>query len=304
MAIDLADLDDLKAELAMIDENLRRADPSPAERSAQISRRKAIYLELHPETAAHVAGAHASNRAQGNASANFAPAFTTETAAAIGRSERAVQLDAERGEKVIPEVLDMIRGTKLDTGVYLDKLKKLPPNEQMTAAKRDLVADRRQTKAKAKTEREARQAENDALRDQHRDALPEAIKAQEQAKQAAIEKRRSKGSNSEPAGLTDEDRIAELEEAVRVLEAENDELKAENKLYGEMKVQFEQGGFEKVLADKDEEIRVLETRLYGESADKASWMKSAKYWQAEALKLGWKNGDFTLDPETGEVADV
>lgn len=149
MAIDLADLDDLKAELAMIDENLRRADPSAAERSVQVARRKAIYLELHPETAAHVAGAHASNRAQGNASANFAPAFTTETAAAIGRSERAVQLDAERGEKVIPEVLDMIRGTKLDTGTYLDKIKKLPPNEQVHVARRDLAVASRPPEPKA-----------------------------------------------------------------------------------------------------------------------------------------------------------
>lgn len=33
----------------------------------------------------------------------------------------AVQRDAERGEKVITEVLDMVRGTKLDTGTYLNK---------------------------------------------------------------------------------------------------------------------------------------------------------------------------------------
>ncbi len=86
--------------------------------------------------------------------------------------------------------------------------------------------------------------------------------------------------------------------------AEAVRLRAENKLYGEMKVQFEQGGFDKVIAGKDEEIRVLETRLYQESSDKASWMKAAKYWQGEAKKLGWTNGDFTVDLETGEIADA
>lgn len=51
--------------------------------------------------------------------------FTADTAAKTGQSERSIQRDAERGEKVIPEVIDMITGTKLDTGTYLDKLKKL-----------------------------------------------------------------------------------------------------------------------------------------------------------------------------------
>lgn len=138
------------------------------------------------------------------------------------------------------------------------------------------------------------------VRNETRENLPQAIKDMEIAKQAAIEARKAKPADVE--ALTAE--IEELREANAALEADVARLTAENKLYGEMTVQFKQGGFEKVLADKDEEIRVLKTRLYGESADKASWMKSAKYWQAEALKLGWKNGDFTLDPETGEVADV
>ena len=42
--------DDLHAELAMIDENLCRAELSPAERAKQTARRKAIYLIWHPET--------------------------------------------------------------------------------------------------------------------------------------------------------------------------------------------------------------------------------------------------------------
>lgn len=132
----VAEDDDIRAELAMIDENLCRAELSPSDRARQTARRKAIYLELHPETAEHVAGGIAKN-----ATADFAaaPSFTKATAAVTGAAERTVRLDAERGEKVIDEVLDMIRGTKLDTGTYLDKIKRLPPNEQVTAAKRDLA---------------------------------------------------------------------------------------------------------------------------------------------------------------------
>jgi len=152
--------DDLHAELAMIDENLCRAELSPAERGAQTARRKAIYLELHPQTA-H--GGDRSSEHQGSSRQlgdlksvnenNPIDRFTAETAAATGRSERAVQRDAERGEKVIPEALDIVRGTKIDTGAYLDKLKRLPPNEQVTAAKRDLAWREKQDREKAEGEK-------------------------------------------------------------------------------------------------------------------------------------------------------
>lgn len=115
--------DDLHAELTMIDENLCRNELSPAERASQTARRKVIYLELHPETT------HGGDRSKSQTLQleNEAERFTASTSAATGQSERLVQLNAERGEKVIPEVIDMITGTKLDTGTNLDKLKKLPP---------------------------------------------------------------------------------------------------------------------------------------------------------------------------------
>lgn len=128
--------DDLHAELAMIDENLCRAELSPADRAKQTARRKAIYLELHPETkreATLMQGDILPSRQVGETER-----FTTATARVTGQSERAVQRDAERGEKVIDAALDIIRGTVLDTGTYLDKLKKLSPSEQVYAAKRDL----------------------------------------------------------------------------------------------------------------------------------------------------------------------
>lgn len=132
--------DDLHAELSMIDENLCRNELSPAERAMQTVRRKAIYEELHPETKHGNPGV--SRHVGDTQERSDSDRFTIETASATGKSERAVQRDAERGSKVIGEVIDMITGTKLDTGTYLDKLKRLTPNEQVTAAKRDLAQER------------------------------------------------------------------------------------------------------------------------------------------------------------------
>lgn len=136
--------DDLHAELAMIDENLCRAELSPSDRARQTARRKAIYLELHPETG--------HGKAPADKDANFAP-FHAATAKLTGQSERMVQLNAERGQKILDEVLDLIRGTSLDTGTYLDKLKQMPGSEQFKAATRDLAflnqRDRQNERAKA-----------------------------------------------------------------------------------------------------------------------------------------------------------
>ena len=143
----VVDDDDLRAELAMIDENLCRAELSPADRAGQTARRKVIYLELHPETAQHVAGG------KGNATTDdlsVVPSFADATAALTGADARTVRRDAERGEKVAPSVLELIRGTALDTGVYLDKLKRMSGGDQMIAAKRDLAHVRAQARSKKK----------------------------------------------------------------------------------------------------------------------------------------------------------
>lgn len=142
--------DDLHAELAMIDENLVRAELSASERAAQTARRKAIYEELHPETKYEARPGRAGKCRQGGDNSETEPTerFTADTAKATGKSERTIQRDAERGEKVIPEVMGMLAGTRLDTGAYLDKIKRLTPNEQVAAVKRDLAIDRERAKPK------------------------------------------------------------------------------------------------------------------------------------------------------------
>lgn len=129
--------DDLRAELAMIDENLCRAELSPADRAKQTARRKELYLELHPETAQGSPGV--SRQVGDTHERTEKERFTEATAKVVGISERAVQRDAERGEKVAQDVLDRIRGTHLDTGTYLDALKKLTPEEQRARVERALA---------------------------------------------------------------------------------------------------------------------------------------------------------------------
>jgi len=160
--------DDLHAELSMIDENLCRNELSPAERAVQTARRKVIYEELHPETK-HGVNQHTSSRQLGDSSES--DRFTTETAAATCKSERAVQRDAERGTKVIAEVIDMITGTRLDTGTYLDKLKRLKPNEQVVAARRDLAQERARERDRASIVARKPALSDDDVADRQYDAL-------------------------------------------------------------------------------------------------------------------------------------
>jgi ParB-like chromosome segregation protein Spo0J len=147
----IVEADDLRAELAMIDENLCRAELSPADRAKQTARRKAIHLEMHPETR------HGGDRSKSQTLRHDGEVerFTAETAKVTGQSERTVQLHAERGEKIADDVLAFIQGTELDTGTYMDKLKRLWVSDQMTVAKRDLAdlrrRERKTTVAKSST---------------------------------------------------------------------------------------------------------------------------------------------------------
>ncbi|MEE2951465.1 MAG: ParB N-terminal domain-containing protein [Pseudomonadota bacterium] len=129
--------DDLHAELAMIDENLCRAELSPSDRSRQTARRKSIYEELHPETRN---GSNQHTRVRQLGEPSEVDRFTANTAAATGQSERKVQRDAERGEKVVAAAHDLVRHSRLDTGRYLDELKRCAPEEQVERVRRDLEA--------------------------------------------------------------------------------------------------------------------------------------------------------------------
>jgi hypothetical protein len=128
------DLSDDQAELVEIDENLIRADLTPAERAMHIARRKKLYEKAHPETK-HGAGPGAGKGRGKQSRQNGDTAnsrFTKDAANNTGKSERWVQRDVERGKKI--SVLDEIKGTCLDKKGELDALVKLPADEQRALA--------------------------------------------------------------------------------------------------------------------------------------------------------------------------
>jgi ParB-like chromosome segregation protein Spo0J len=280
------DTDEVDAELWEIDENLQRAELSALERDQHIARRIVLVaLKVRQLDEPLPGGKQPTEKGQAKA------------ARELGISEP----DVRRAVKVA-SLSDEAKQVAREVGLDDNRSALLAAAKHEAAS--DQVAELR------------RKAEDKAFHVQARENLPQSVKDQEAAKQQAIESR--KVSSEQPAlynGLTAEARLAELEEHVRVTEAENAALKAENAKYAEMKVLFEAGGFEAVIAAKKEEIRVLETRLYRESADKAKWCQSSKFWKGEALKRGYSsdliiplNGSPPVNaeppvPDEGEIDD-
>ena len=129
------DMDATERQLWEIDENLMRSELTPTEAADCTTRRKALYEQLHPETKNGAVG-NGREKVRQIGEATPADRFTADTARATGKSERAVQRDAERGSKIAPDVLAAIKGTKWDKGVTLDILKKLTHEEQRQAVSR------------------------------------------------------------------------------------------------------------------------------------------------------------------------
>ncbi|MER9459698.1 hypothetical protein NKI80_07310 [Mesorhizobium sp. M0387] len=178
------------------------------------------------------------------------------------------------------------RDIKRDLPAVTEEIKaRVEQGEPPRKAATDVIAEKRAAKDRAK-------AEHGRQRDKSRAALPDAVKQHVTARDEAVAKAKAGGASVETV-----DRVSELEEQVRGLEADNVALKAENAKFADMWVQYQQGGFEAVIAGKDEEIRTLNARLIQESEDKAGWMKRAKGWQKRATDLGW-SGDVVipLDP--------
>lgn len=143
----------------------------------------------------------------------------------------------------------------------------------------------KETAEKAKAEKVAKQAENDAARAAATDALPQAIKDQQKFKADAIAAKKAQPVDVEALQAE----VEQSRETIASLEAENASLKAELKRFDEMRVQFDQGGFEEVIAGKDEEIRALLSRVERESQEKVANLRSADWWKKKAIELGYSS---------------
>lgn len=180
--------------------------------------------------------------------------------------------------------------------------------EQPEDAAKDIAAQRRAEKEQRKSEREAEKAENERRQQETLSQLnPETRKSIED-RDAAIAVRKAKSTDAEA-------QQAEPDEHPDAVRAERDELREENvalrddvaalkaelKKLADMKVQYEQGGFEKVVADKDEQIRVLRRQVERESQEKVKNLNSMEFWKKEAIKRGYGEEDYIDIP--GRVAN-
>lgn len=128
VVVDLSDDDRIIAEC---DENLCASKLTASEQAMFTAKRKEAYLRKHPETA------HGRNQHGGDDKLS-SPDFATDQSQKTGVDKRTVQRSAERGEKVTTAALAMVKGTKLDTGQFLDRLKKIDPEGQRAFVQREL----------------------------------------------------------------------------------------------------------------------------------------------------------------------
>lgn len=149
-------LDHLRTQLAEIDENLIRNELTVLERSVELGRRKEIYEAIYPLSKAKVAGAIASNKAQGKAlDASEIISFASDTADKVGKSKRTVEQEVQIGASIADDVRDLIASTPIaDNKTELIALARLPQNRQReiarkivavptTSVKKEVQADKR-----------------------------------------------------------------------------------------------------------------------------------------------------------------
>jgi ParB/RepB/Spo0J family partition protein len=149
-------LDAITAELCEIDENLIRADLTPAEQAAHHARRKELYEEKHPETKKGAAG-RGRKKSQIATSNEPAPAFVDDTAQKTGKHRSTVARAVKRG-KDIPNIAELA-GTALDEGAELDalaKLKEIAPERQADLIEKAKAGERVSAKAEIQARRKGR----------------------------------------------------------------------------------------------------------------------------------------------------
>ena len=134
--IDATGMTDIDRQLWEIDENLMRAELTTAEHADHLARRKKLWAVRETQ----VAQPAPPEKPVGNKSPpKQKKGFAAETAGATGLSKATINRAVSRGEAIPDDVLGQIKGTKLDTGVYLDSLKGMEPEDQRAKVTVDLA---------------------------------------------------------------------------------------------------------------------------------------------------------------------
>lgn len=130
------DFDDLRAELAGIDENIRRRKLSKLEEAQALARRKEIYEQLNP-SAAPVNKRGGPGRGKKRQGTSEVPSFAEDTAKKTGKSARTIQRAVKIGRGIDPEAAELLRDTPVaDNGRKLVEIAKLRAQEQVREIQR------------------------------------------------------------------------------------------------------------------------------------------------------------------------
>jgi len=147
----IVELDDMKSEIAMIDENILRVNLTEAQYGKALKRRKELYEALHPETrkggapgAGRGRGSKPLDKRQNDVYPNMGDAWTADqerksfaadTAAKTGTSRRTVERSVALAEKLDDQAVDTLGEHPVaNSKTELQKLAELPPSEQRTVA--------------------------------------------------------------------------------------------------------------------------------------------------------------------------
>lgn len=77
-----------------IDENLQRAELSPAQEAAHLQRRKEVWAEINGSKTGKILPSFGG---RGDVAENFSTTFVAETSSASGKTERAIRMAVARG---------------------------------------------------------------------------------------------------------------------------------------------------------------------------------------------------------------
>jgi hypothetical protein len=163
----------LRVELAEIDENFIRNDPSPAEHARLTGRRRAIIVELAKQNGTVLQDETASRQRKRRAGQETGPdvASLADQANQTGENKAKIQRSRKRFETLGPSLLAKVVGTSLDTGVELNALMKLPDAEREELARRAAggeVVTARKPRLKGKRKKKDEPLGNSALTDAER----------------------------------------------------------------------------------------------------------------------------------------
>ncbi len=140
--IDAKGMTDIDRQLWEIDENLMRAELAPAEHADHLTRREKLW-----EARKNLGGKSFPTKGDENTVQTLdsikgpgrPKGFAADTAEKTGTSKSAVHVALSRGKNIPADILALIKGTKLDKGVYLDSLKGLEPDKQKEIVLEDLA---------------------------------------------------------------------------------------------------------------------------------------------------------------------